>query len=658
MEEKAGESRRMPSGKGGALAPAGESEMDIANESAQAVAVTRPPHSRRLFALALASLGIVYGDIGTSPLYTLRECFYGSHAVGPTRPNLLGVISLILWSLFLIISLKYLVLILRADNRGEGGILALATLVRDAVKRGRIIFWVGLFGAALLYADGMITPAITVMGAIEGLNVVTPLFEPYVVPLSIGVLVGVFLFQSHGTSAVGAIFGPITMLWFLTLSIMGITQILRAPEILGAINPIYAFNFFRENGRHGFVVLGAVFLAITGGEALYADIGHFGTGPIRLAWFTVVLPGLMLNYFGQGALLLLEPEAAGNPFYRMAPSWALYPLVILATAAAVIASQAIISGAFSLTMQAIQLGYSPRLRVFYTSAKIIGQIYVPFVNWGLMACCIGLVIGFGSSTNLAAAYGVAITTTMLITTILFYIVARRRWHWPAAIALPIAGFFLVIDLTFFGANMIKIVHGGWFPLLVSALILFLMMTWRKGRKLVRMKEMSVPLEAFVGDCSTQQIHRVPGVAVFLSGDSKGTPLALLHNLKHNKVLHKQVVVLTVITEEAPYVATADKSAELEKLLEGFWRVKLHYGFMERPEVPAALLAIKDPALRFDALTTTYFIGRATILSTERPDLSRCRGALFVWMSRNAGDLTSHFGLPPNGVVELGARVEV
>ena len=633
--------------------------MDAPKDNAPDLAIHSQPNGR-LLVLALASLGIVYGDIGTSPLYTLRECFYGSHAVAPTQPNLLGVISLILWSLFLIISIKYLVLILRADNRGEGGILALATLVRDEVSHGRIIFWVGLFGAALLYADGMITPAITVMGAIEGLNVVTPLFEPYVVPLSVGVLVGVFLFQSQGTSAVGAIFGPITMLWFLTLSAMGISQILRAPEILAAINPIYGFNFFRTNGWHGFVVLGAVFLAVTGGEALYADIGHFGTRPIRLAWFTVVLPGLMLNYFGQGALLLLEPEAAVNPFYRMAPSWALYPLVILSTAAAVIASQAIISGAFSLTMQAIQLGYSPRLRVIYTSAQIIGQIYVPFVNWGLMACCIGLVVGFGSSTHLAAAYGVAITTTMLITTILFYIVARRRWRWPAAVALPIAGFFLVIDLTFLGANMIKIAHGGWFPLLVSGLILFLMMTWRKGRKLlgVRMKEMSTGLEAFIGDCSTQRIHRVPGIAVFLSGNSKGTPLALLHNLKHNKVLHTQVVVLTVITEEVPYVTALDKSAELEKLPEGFWRLKLHFGFMDRPDLPAALLAIKDPALRFDPKKMTYFIGRERILSTNKPDLSRLRGALFVWMSRNTGDPTSHFALPPNGVVELGARVEV
>lgn len=626
----------------------------------------QPPHEtppgghRRLLVLALASLGVVYGDIGTSPLYTLRECFFGPHAIAPTPANLLGVISLILWSLFLVISVKYLVLILRADNRGEGGILALASLGREAATRGRALFLLGLFGAALLYADGMITPAITVMGAMEGLNVVTPLFESYVVPLSIGVLFGVFLFQSQGTTAVGAIFGPITLIWFAVLGVLGVLQITRAPAILGALNPAHALEFFWRNGWHGFVVLGAVFLAVTGGEALYADIGHFGTAPIRIAWFTVVLPGLMLNYFGQGALLLIEPQAAVNPFYRMAPSWALYPLVTLATAAAVIASQAIISGAYSLTMQAIQLGYSPRLRVLYTSAQIIGQIYVPFVNWVLMVACIGLVLGFGSSTNLAAAYGVAITTTMLITTLLFYVVARRRWRWPIWAAVPITGFFLVIDLSFFGANMVKIAHGGWFPLLISGVILFLMMTWRKGRKMLaaRMKETTVPLELFIGDCGTQRIQRVPGVAVFMAGNSKGTPLALLHNLKHNKVLHRHVVVLTVLTKELPYIIDAESRAHLEKLSGGFWRVKLHYGFMERPDVPAALARIKEPSLDFNPMKTTYFIGRETVLSTKRPDFSRWRGALFAWMTRNTGDVTSYFGLPPNGVVELGARVEV
>jgi len=610
--------------------------------------------------LCLASLGIVYGDIGTSPLYAMRECFYGQHSVPPTHANVLGVLSLIVWSLILIISVKYLTLILRADNRGEGGILALATLVSDVLRRGKFLFLLGLFGAALLYADGMITPAISVMGAIEGLHVATPLFDPYVVPIAVVILVGLFLFQSRGTTGVGTVFGPITMLWFVAISLLGLQQIVRAPEVLAAINPIHGFEFFMINGSRGFVVLGAVFLVVTGGEALYADIGHFGTAPIRLTWFAIVLPALTLNYFGQGALLLVQPEAAVNPFYRMAPSWALYPMVVLATAAAVIASQAIISGAFSLTMQAIQLGYSPRLKVVYTSARIIGQIYVPVVNWGLMLACIALVLGFRTSSNLAAAYGVAITTTMLITTILFYIVARRRWHWPASLALPLAAFFITIDLAFFGANMLKVAHGGWFPLLVSAAIIFLMLTWRKGRRVLRsrLSEICIPLDAFLPELKSQRIRRVPGTAVYMSGNRFGTPLALLHNLKHNKVLHEQVVLLTVRTEEVPYLAHAKDRVAVENLDEGFWRAQVHFGFMEKPDVPAALDGVKQTGLRFDPMRTTYFIGRETILATRKLGLSSWRGSLFAWMTRNAGDVTSYFCLPPNGVVELGARVEV
>ena len=617
-------------------------------------------HKTRLLILCLASLGIVYGDIGTSPLYALRECFYGTHAIAPSPANVVGVLSLILWSLILIISVKYLILILRADNRGEGGILALATLVTDVVKRGKIFFLLGLFGAALLYADGMITPAISVMSAIEGLHVATPLFDPYVVPIAIGILIGLFLFQSRGTTGVGKVFGPVTLLWFAVIAILGIQQIHRVPEVLSAINPLQAWQFFVNNGSRGFLVLGAVFLAITGGEALYADIGHFGTRPIRLTWFAVVLPSLVLNYFGQGALLLSEPDAAVNPFFRMTPAWALYPMVILATAAAVIASQAIISGAFSLTMQAIQLGYIPRLKVNYTSARIIGQIYVPVVNWALMLSCIGLVLGFGSSSNLAAAYGVAITTTMLITTILFYVVARRRWHWPAFAAMPVALFFVIIDLAFFAANMLKIEHGGWFPLLVSACILFLMLTWRKGRRVLRNRlgEMCIPLDLFISDLSQQRITRVPGTGVYMSGNRQGTPLALLHNLKHNKVLHEQVVLLTVRTEEVPYLANPRDRVALEKMEEGFWRVNVHFGFMEKPDVPSALASAKGMKVRFDSMRTTYFIGRETILATRKLGLSSWRGSIFAWMTRNAGDVTSYFCLPPNGVVELGARVEV
>ena len=590
----------------------------------------------------------------------MRECFYGQHGVPPTHANVLGVLSLILWSLILIISVKYLTLILRADNRGEGGILALATLVSDVVRRGKFLFLLGLFGAALLYADGMITPAISVMGAVEGLHVATPLFDHYVVPIAVVILIGLFFFQSRGTTRVGAVFGPVTMIWFVAISVLGIAHIIRAPQVLAAINPIHGFEFFMINGWRGFVVLGAVFLVVTGGEALYADIGHFGTAPIRLSWFAVVLPALTLNYLGQGALLLIEPDAAVNPFYRMAPAWALYPLVVLATAAAVIASQAIISGAFSLTMQAIQLGYSPRLRAIYTSERIIGQIYVPVVNWGLMIACVALVLGFRTSSNLAAAYGVAITTTMLITTVLFYVVARRRWHWPAAAALPIAAFFITIDLAFFGANMLKIAHGGWFPLLVSAAILFLMLTWRKGRRVLRSRlgEMCIPLDAFLSELKSQNIRRVPGTAVYMSGNRYGTPLALLHNLKHNKVLHEEVVLLTVRTEEVPYLTNPRDRVALENLHEGFWRAQIHFGFMEKPNVPVALDRVKQAGLRFDPMRTTYFIGRETILATRKRGLSSWRGSFFAWMTRNAGDVTSYFCLPPNGVVELGARVEV
>ena len=614
----------------------------------------------RLVLLCLASLGIVYGDIGTSPLYAMRECFYGQHGVPPTHANVLGVLSLILWSLVLIISIKYLILILRADNRGEGGILALATLVSDVVRRGKFLFLLGLFGAALLYADGMITPAISVMSAVEGLHVATPFFEPYVLPIAVAILIGLFVFQSHGTTRVGTVFGPVTVLWFAAISLLGFQQIIRAPEVLGAINPIHGIQFFMLNGSRGFVVLGAVFLVVTGGEALYADIGHFGTTPIRLTWFAVVLPALTLNYFGQGALLLGEPEAAVNPFYRMAPSWALYPMVLLATAAAVIASQAIISGAFSLTMQAIQLGFSPRLKVIYTSAGVMGQIYVPVVNWGLMVACIALVLGFRTSSNLAAAYGVAITTTMLITTILFYFVARYRWRWPAGAALPIAAFFIMIDLAFFGANMLKVAHGGWFPLLVSTAILFLMLTWRKGRRVLRsrLSEICIPLDAFLPELKGQSIRRVPGTAVYMSGNRFGTPLALLHNLKHNKVLHEQVVLLTVRTEEVPYLATPKDRVALQNLGEGFWRAQIHFGFMEKPDVPAALDRIKQSGLRLEPMRTTYFVGRETILATRKRGLSSWRGSIFAWMTRNAGDVTSYFCLPPNGIVELGARVEV
>jgi KUP system potassium uptake protein len=618
-----------------------------------------PPSKRNFTWLCLASLGIVYGDIGTSPLYSMRECFHGAHGTDPTAGNVLGVLSLIFWSLILIVSVKYLLLILRADNHGEGGILALAAVVTDEKERSGPLFLLGLFGAALLYADGMITPAISVMSAVEGLHVATPMFDNYVGPIAILVLVALFLLQARGTASVGAIFGPVTFLWFVVLGILGIYHIARMPQVLEAVNPWHAWHFFAANGILAFVVLGSVFLVVTGGEALYADIGHFGVAPIRATWFAIVLPSLVLNYFGQGALLLSDPSAVSNPFYRMAPDWALYPLVALATSAAVIASQAIISGAFSLTMQAIQLGYSPRLRVHYTSAEMIGQIYVPAVNWLLMISCVGLVVGFETSSQLAAAYGVAITSTMLITTVLLYFVMAHTWRWPAFVTIPVAGFFLAIDLAFFGANSLKILHGGWFPILVSGSIFFVMLTWRDGRRILsqRIRDMTAPLDLFFEDVRTCGIHRVSGTAIYMSGNSVGTPLALLHNLKHNKVLHDRVILLTVTTDPVPYTRSAERIT-LERLEEGFLRVRVHFGFMEKPDIPSALLELKRWDIELNPMDTTFFIGRETILAADKPGLAPWRALLFASLTRNAGDVTSYFGLPPNRVVELGTRVEM
>ena len=461
------------------------------------------PHGRYLFVLSLAALGVVYGDIGTSPLYAIRECFHGPHAVAPSRLNILGVLSLIFWSLIIVISIKYLVFVLRADNNGEGGILSLTALATPIKPSGRteqvFLIMTGIFGAALLYGDGIITPAISVLGAMEGLTVATPVLSPYIVPITILILVALFLFQHKGTAKVGKIFGPITLIWFTALAVLGVAQILRHPDVLLAVNPVHGLNFFLLNGWHGFLILGSVFLVVTGGEALYADMGHFGTRPIRLVWFSVVLPSLLLNYFGQGALLLEDPDAANNPFYRLAPAWALYPMIVLATSAAIIASQAVISGAFSLTMQAVQLGFSPRLKINHTSTREYGQIYIPAVNWALMIGCIAIVVGFRTSSNLAAAYGVAVTSTMVITTILFYVVARNVWAWNLFIAAALATFFLIIDLAFFGANIIKVADGGWFPLLLAGLVFIVMTTWKKGRRILteRIQSEARPLEQFL-----------------------------------------------------------------------------------------------------------------------------------------------------------------
>jgi KUP system potassium uptake protein len=622
------------------------------------------PVGKYLALLSLGALGVVFGDIGTSPLYALREAFHGPHAIALTPGNIYGVLSLITWALILVVSIKYLAFVMRADNRGEGGILALLALVLPPRSEGvshrrRVLIVLGLFGSALLYGDGLITPAITVLSAVEGLDVVTPFFRPYVIPIVVVVLVGLFMLQSRGTGTIGRVFGPVMVLWFVAIGVLGAASAFRAPAIFGAINPWHAVTFFHEDGTRGFLVLGAVVLALTGAEALYADMGHFGRRPIRLAWFALALPALMLNYFGQGALLLSTPGAESNPFFHLAPEWALVPMVVLATAAAVIASQSLISGVFSITRQAAQLGYTPRVRIEHTSAREIGQIYVPGLNWVLMLGCIGLVVGFRSSSNLAAAYGVAVTGTMAITTMLFHSVARHRWGWSPLAAGSLAGVFLIIDLAFFGANIVKIAHGGWFPLVVAAFVYLLMSTWKRGRVILaeRLSENTIPVQGFITSLMRDPPHRVPGTAVFMFGNPGHTPPALLHNLKHNKVLHEQVVLLTVRTGEVPHVAPEDR-VKVEPLGHGFHRVAVHYGFMESPDIPEVLAGIRQPGLSFSPMTTSYFLGRETLIASEEPGMAMWREHIFAWMARNAQPATAFFRLPPNRVVELGAQVKL
>jgi KUP system potassium uptake protein len=623
----------------------------------------RAPRGKYLATLTIGALGIVYGDIGTSPLYALRECFHGAHGIAPTRENILGVLSLIFWALTLIISIKYLVFVMRADNKGEGGILALMALVSQQPGKPTgtrvLLIALGLFGAALLYGDGMITPAISVLGAVEGLHVTTEFFDPYVVPLAVAILIGLFLIQSHGTERIGFLFGPVMIVWFLVLATMGVPWILRDPHVLEAFNPAHAVQFFGDNGWHGFVVLGSVFLVVTGGEALYADMGHFGPRPIRVAWFTLVMPALVLNYLGQGAMLLHHPEAAESPFYLMAPGWAVYPLVALATAAAIIASQALISGAYSLTRQAIQLGYSPRLAIDYTSPHQQGQIYMPQVNFVLMLCTVGLVLGFRTSSALAAAYGIAVTSTMVITTLLAYLVARRSWGVSRPLAGSLAAFFLFLELGFFAANIIKIPAGGWFPLVIGAFLYLLLSTWKRGRALLatRLRERLYPFERFLHDITASPPIRVPGVAVFMTSNLVGTPPTLLHNLTHNHVLHERVILLTVLTTDSPHVAPADRLVA-EPLGQGFFRYTLRYGFMEDPDVPGALAAGGPGALPLDIDRTTFFVGVETLLSTHRAGMARWRERLFALMSRNAVRATTFFRIPPDRVVELGMQIEL
>jgi len=647
--------------------PSPSEDQRLRSESSPAITPshhsTSLPHASSLPWLTLGALGVVYGDIGTSPLYALRECFHGLHGVPPTRDNVLGVLSLIFWSLTLIISIKYLVFVMRADNKGEGGILALLALVAqspDAQRRSRTtLVALGLFGAALLYGDGMITPAISVLSAVEGLTVATHIFEPYIVPMSVLILLGLFLIQSRGTARVGALFGPVMVVWFVVIALLGLRWIGSEPHVLEAFNPLHALTFFRDNGWHGFVVLGAVFLVVTGGEALYADMGHFGKKPIRLAWFVLVLPALFLNYLGQGAMLLIDPSASSQPFFMMAPRWALYPLVALALMAAIIASQALITGAFSLTRQAIQLGYCPRLDIQYTSEKQQGQIYIGPVNWGLMLATIGIVIGFRTSTALAAAYGIAVTLTMVITTMLAYLVARGSWGVSRAVAGSLAACFLMIELAFLGANLVKIAQGGWFPLAVGALVYTGLSTWKAGRALLasRLRERMYPFEQFLTDIAARPPQRVAGTAIFMTSNLQGTPATLLHNLQHNKVLHERIILLTVVTNDVPHVP-ADERATVDPLGQGFFRLTLRYGFMEEPDVPAALIEASQRDFPLVMEDTTFFLGVETLLATRRRGMPLWRERLFVLLARNAVRANTFFKIPPERVVELGMQVEL
>ena len=612
--------------------------------------------------LVVGAIGVVYGDIGTSPLYALRECFHGSHAVTATRDNILGILSLIFWALMFMVSFKYLGFVMRANNKGEGGILSLLSLATSkspaSPRRSSLLLWCGVFGAALLYGDGMITPAITVLSGVEGLEVATPVFKPFIIPITVAILIGMFSFQFIGTGRVGSIFGPIMCIWFVAISVLGIYGLLQAPGVLAAINPFYGAKFLIQTSREGFVVLGAVFLSVTGAEALYADMGHFGIRPIRRAWFYMVFPALLLNYFGQGALLLQNPDAA-NPFYLLAPRWAIYPLVLLATLAAVIASQALIAGAYSITMQAIQLGYVPRMEIRHTSSVERGQIYLPQINTLLMLACVGLVLEFRNSSNLAAAYGIAVTLTMMMTSILFSYAARRVWGWSRWKVALLFVIFVVPEAVFFSANALKITHGGWFPLVVAIMIFTLMTTWKTGRGLIRQRLQNsyLPFDLFLQDLKGNPPNRVAGTAVFLAGNPNGTPVALLHNLKHNKVLHKRVIVLTMVTDEVPHVEPA-KRLEVTELTEGLYRIVGHFGFMEEPNVPKLLELCGERGIEYRPMETTFFLSRETIIASPKHGMMIWREKLFAIMSRNAQSATAFFGLPANRVVELGIQVEM
>jgi len=620
--------------------------------------------SRNVPALMLAAIGVVFGDIGTSPLYALKETFAGPHPLSLDRGNVLGVLSLVFWAITIIVSIKYVLVIMRADNRGEGGSLALMALVNHAAegRRGLSLFVsaLGIFAAALFYGDSMITPAVSVLSAVEGLGVAAPALEHSILPVTLVVLIGLFLIQRQGTGTVGRLFGPVMFLWFTVLAILGLRNIVHAPGVLAALSPHYAVLFLVNQGWYGFLALGSVVLAVTGAEALYTDMGHFGRLPIRLAWYLMVLPALILNYFGQGALLLTDPAALTHPFFRLAPAWATLPLVILATAATVIASQAVISGAFSVTRQAIQLGYLPRMEIIHTSKEEIGQIYLPFINWLLMVAVCALVIGFGSSSNLAAAYGVAVTGTMVIDALLVGLAMLLIWKWSHRKIAIWVGIFLLVDLAFFFANATKIPYGGWFPLVIGLGLFVILTVWKRGRRLLmeRSRANSLPVADFLASLS-DRVPRVPGTAVFLTGLSEGVPVALLHNLKHNRVMHERVVLLTVLVEETPFVA-AESRLEKRDLAPNVIRLLLRYGFMESPNIPKALAQATTSQLGFfyEPMSLSYFVSRETVIPRRRPGLSGWREQMFATLARTATSATDFFHLPSDRVVELGSQVEL
>lgn len=618
--------------------------------------------NKRLATLTLAALGIVYGDIGTSPLYSIKEVFGGAHHPVPITPdNVLGILSLFFWSLIIVVTLKYVSFIMRANNKGEGGIIALMTL---ALQKGdpaswqqKLLITLGLCGAALFYGDGVITPAISVLSAVEGLELITPAFKPYILPITLAIVIGLFLFQRRGTASVGALFGPVMVLWFAVLAVLGGIAIVEHPAVLAALNPLYGFHFLLGNSALGFFSLGAVVLCITGAEALYADMGHFGARPIQYAWLAYVLPSLVINYFGQGALLLSDPATIENPFYLLAPDWALYPLVTLSTIATVIASQAVITGAFSITQQAIQLGYTPRLEVQHTSDREIGQIYLPALDWLLLVSIIALVIGFGTSSNLAAAYGIAVTGTMLITNILAIAVAVRLWNWSPLRAVLGALPFICIDLGFFLANSVKIPDGGWFPLAFGLAIFILLTTWKRGRELLhdRLVVDALQLKPFIANITEGGVDRVSGTAVFMTPDPEAVPHAMLHSLKHYKALHEQVIVLGVRVFDVPYVPDIDR-VEVHRLAGNFAQVIVQYGFKDEPDIPAALALCAEAGLSLDMMDTSFFLGRETLIPKFGSEMAYWREMLFIAMFRNAGSATAFFKIPSNRVVELGTQI--